>query len=102
MREKILGVNVDFVNRQEAVKRISSWIEYSEKQPIHQVVTAYSEFLVKARSDEGFKKVINEADLVTPDGVSVLAAGAVAGGVVIEAVTVGAGAAAGAGADALI
>lgn len=75
MREKILGVNVDFVSRQEAVKKISSWVEYSEKQPLKQVVTAYSEFLVRANYDKRFKEIINKADLVTPDGISVLAAG---------------------------
>ena len=38
------------------------------------VVTAYSEFFVKARRDLEFKKVLNAANLVLPDGVGPLAA----------------------------
>lgn len=74
MREKILGVNVDILNRPESVSRIASWINEKNVKRTKLIVTAYSEFFVTANYDKEFKKIINEADLVTPDGVSVLAA----------------------------
>ena len=72
MREKILGVKVDKINKEQAIDRITDWIKTSQRQKL--VVTLYSEFVVKAQKDKEFLTVINEADLVTADGVSVLAA----------------------------
>lgn len=73
MRKIVLGAPVDILSRQETIKEIASWInEPSGKMKI--LVTAYSEFFVKAQSDTVFMDVMQSADLVTPDGVSVLAA----------------------------
>jgi len=73
MRQKVLGVNVDVLGKQDTLEIILSWLR-DDKSKKRQVVTAYSEFFVKARDDTEFMRVLNEADLVTPDGVSVLAA----------------------------
>lgn len=72
MREKILGVRVDKINKEQAINRIADWIRTGRRQKL--VVTLYSEFVVKAQKDRDFLNVINEADLVTADGVSILAA----------------------------
>jgi N-acetylglucosaminyldiphosphoundecaprenol N-acetyl-beta-D-mannosaminyltransferase len=72
MRKSVLGTPVDVLSKAETVKKISSWIEKEGDMKL--VVTAYSEFYVRADRDNDFLQVMNSADLVTPDGVSVLAA----------------------------
>ena len=69
----MLGVNVDVLGKGDVIKTILSWLKEDDFRLKH-IVTAYSEFFVTAAKDAEFRKVINEADLVTPDGVSVLAA----------------------------
>jgi N-acetylglucosaminyldiphosphoundecaprenol N-acetyl-beta-D-mannosaminyltransferase len=71
-RREILGVKINKIDRNEALNLIGAWLE-SGSFGCKQVVTAYSEFLVRASEEAEFKKVLNEADLVVPDGVSVLA-----------------------------
>lgn len=73
-RAKVLGVNVDMVNREETLKKISDQIENPKNKGVMQVVTAYSEFFVTAGKDLEFRKVLNNAELVVPDGVGPLAA----------------------------
>lgn len=72
MRISVLGAPVDLISKQESLSLLTSWIE--KNAPMKLVVTAYSEFYVRAQYDLDFKRILNEADLVTPDGVSVLAA----------------------------
>lgn len=73
MRKFVLGLPVDLLSRDEVLTKIRDWIE-SPRSVLRLVVTAYSEFYVRAQSDDDFRKVMSAADLVTPDGVSVLAA----------------------------
>ena len=74
---KILGVRVDEINRQEAIDKISAWVKpafakgYGEAR---HVVTIYSEFFLTAEKDSEFRKAVEKADLVVPDGMGVLAA----------------------------
>lgn len=72
MRSEVLGFPVDILSRKETVGQIAEWIRTGTKKP-KMVVTAYSEFYVKAKEDKEFGKILSKADLVTPDGVSVLA-----------------------------
>ena len=60
------------MTKDETTKLISNWMGTTHEMRI--VVTAYSEFYVHALNDPDFKRVLANADLVTPDGVSVLAA----------------------------
>ena len=73
MREKVLGLPVDILTREETFGVIGDWLKVGIKKP-KIIVTAYSEFYVNALKDKSFAKIIKEADLVTPDGKSVLAA----------------------------
>lgn len=73
MKKKVLGVSVDMVDRKEALLTIELWL-LARHQVLRMVVTAYSEFFVKAVNDKYFFEILNKADLVVPDGVSVLAA----------------------------
>lgn len=67
-----MGSPVDILTRDESLSTIASWIGKEDKMKL--VVTAYSEFYVRAMADPDFKIAMDSADLVTPDGVSVLAA----------------------------
>lgn len=72
MRKNVLNAPVDVLSGTETLDVLSSWISQDHKMKL--VVTAYSEFYVRAQSDSEFLKILQSADLVTPDGVSVLAA----------------------------
>ena len=67
-----MGVPADILSRDKSLALLGDWIGEETKMKL--VVTAYSEFFVRAQSDHDFRKVMRSADLVTPDGVSVLAA----------------------------
>lgn len=70
----ILGVKVDQISKEKTLERIISIIEKSKKEKPFHIVTAYSEFFVTATKDPVFRKILNNADLVLPDGVGPLAA----------------------------
>lgn len=65
----ILGVLVDKVNIEEAVDEIFKML--SEKRP-HAVFTPNSEIIMKAYKDENFRNVLNNADMLTADGIGVV------------------------------
>lgn len=70
-RVKIAKAAVDAAVQKEALEEIRLFLSSSKG---HQVVTLNSEMLVRAESDEEFRRVVKEADLVVPDGMGVLAA----------------------------
>ncbi len=72
MRSEVLGLPVDILSRQETVDKVDGWLKNSSHRP-KIVVTAYSEFFVTAQKDRVFAEIVRKADLITPDGVSVLA-----------------------------
>jgi len=72
MRKIVLNAPVDVLSGAETLGVLSDWISTDQRMKL--VVTAYSEFYVKAQTDSEFMKIMQSADLVTPDGVSVLAA----------------------------
>lgn len=69
---KVLGVDVNEIDRVETIKKIYGWIQ--GRGHLKHVVTIYSEFLLMAEKDKEFKRAITKAELVVPDGVGVLAA----------------------------
>lgn len=73
MRTKVLGLPVDILTKEESFDVIESWVKKGVSKP-KIVVTAYSEFFVNAKRDKEFARIIKDADLITPDGKSVLAA----------------------------
>lgn len=72
MRKLVLKYPVDVITKDETVDEIERLIKSDGKMKL--VITAYSEFFVCAENDQEFSKILRSADLVTPDGVSVLAA----------------------------
>lgn len=69
----MLGLPVDIFSKEQSFAFISSWFKLGIRKP-KIIVTAYSEFFVKAKKDKEFAKVVKSADFVTADGRSVLAA----------------------------
>src|SRR5258707_13257353 len=65
----ILGVRVDAVTMPQTL----AWVEaaISARRPV-QICTANPEFVMAAQRDAEFKRVLNAADLVLPDGVGLL------------------------------
>lgn len=64
MKVNILGVQVDKISQDEAVKMILKWLKGSGR---YYVVTPNVEMVVKAQDDREFRKIINQADLAIPD-----------------------------------
>lgn len=68
---EIVGVNVDNVDFQEAQKRLE---EFFESGRLNMVFTPNSEILLDAVKDRDLTDVLNDAQLVIPDGIGVVIA----------------------------
>lgn len=62
----VLGINVDDVSLDEAVGIVEQLLKLPGK---HYIVTPNPEFIVAAKGDPIFTKILNDADLSIPDGV---------------------------------
>ncbi len=71
-RTLILGIGIDDVTEDEAIAMADRSIQ--EHRPF-QVVTANPEFIMQARRDPVFRETMEQAQLVTPDGVGLIYAG---------------------------
>lgn len=69
MKRDILGVQIDRVTLDEALERGQTLLE---EPSFHYVVTPNPEFILTARNDPAFQKVLNGADLALPDGIGVV------------------------------
>lgn len=72
MIKRVLGVKIDDVSLNEAIKIVERWLDDKKK---HYIVTPNPEFLVTANSDPEFKKILNNADLAIPDGMGLKLSG---------------------------
>jgi len=70
-RIEILGVAFDNLTRHQAVERALALLE---EPGLSYVVTPNAEIVQNARQNDGFRALLNGADLVLPDGVGVLKA----------------------------
>jgi N-acetylglucosaminyldiphosphoundecaprenol N-acetyl-beta-D-mannosaminyltransferase len=66
---RLMGVPVHDVTTEETVQLVTRWIASGEP---HQVATVNPEFLMRARTDPGFREILNRATLCLPDGVGVV------------------------------
>jgi N-acetylglucosaminyldiphosphoundecaprenol N-acetyl-beta-D-mannosaminyltransferase len=64
-----LGTRVDDVTLDQAVQRISGFLDEPKS---HQVATVNPEFVMAARRQPEFQAILNSADLCVPDGVGLL------------------------------
>lgn len=72
MKQNILGVKVDDVSLDEALKMVDGWLVNKDK---HYIVTPNPEIVVTAQKDPELKRIINNADLGIPDGIGLKLAG---------------------------
>jgi N-acetylglucosaminyldiphosphoundecaprenol N-acetyl-beta-D-mannosaminyltransferase len=70
-RIDILGVGVDSGSRQEILKKVAQLLGDGKK---HYIVTPNPEFVVLARKDKRFARILAEADLAVPDGIGLILA----------------------------
>ena len=79
MREllKILDVNIDKVDMDQAVLRVRNLIADNKNSSL--VVTPNSEMLAMAAEDVELARILNSADLATPDGAGVVLASKILG-----------------------
>ncbi len=68
---RILGVAVDNILMDDAIAAVARFI--AEGGP-HHIVTVNPEFVMEARRNSAFRRVLAAADLATPDGVGLLLA----------------------------
>lgn len=68
-RVEILGTQVDPVTFEEALMRIESFVGQGNAR---QVVTVNPEFVMRARWDEPFRRVLGGADLALADGIGLV------------------------------
>ena len=68
-RVPILGMQIDRIDRECVSQRIDGFVRDGRA---HQILTVNLDFLAIGARDERFRRVINGADLVVPDGVPVL------------------------------
>lgn len=86
MSEKIsiLGLKVDKITMQEALKRFE---EMLQNEGLKFIVTPNSEILEAATKNDELKEIINEADMVIPDGIGLVYASKIKGQPLRERVT---------------
>ena len=68
-RVEILGIQFDNLTQRETLKRIGLMVRSG--QP-HQIVTPAIEQLITARRSPDYNRMLQEADLVVPDGMPVI------------------------------
>lgn len=68
----ILGIDFDNVTMQEAVNKCN---EFLNNNKLNMVVTPNPEIVMIAKDDEEYRKIINSASLVVPDGIGIIKAG---------------------------
>ncbi len=70
-RVVILGVAIDDVLMDEAIAAVARFIA---EGGLHQIVTVNPEFVMEARRNRAFRRVLAAADLATPDGFGIILA----------------------------
>lgn len=77
----ILGVSVDMVGVSRATDKI---MRFLDEERLHAVYTPNSEIIMAAYKDEAFKSVLNDADMLTADGIGVVYASRILGKPIAE------------------
>lgn len=67
----VLGVSISKVTMEEATKKVS---EFVKSDRLHSIYTPNPEIVMLAKKDEAFQQILEEADLVVPDGIGVVIA----------------------------
>ena len=81
-RLNILGVRIDDCPLDESVARCARLLAQPPAAAggrLHQVATVNPEFVMRARQDPAFRRLLNEVDLATPDGAGIILASVLLG-----------------------
>src|SRR5436190_2034963 len=70
----ILGVRIHDCDEDGAVRAIQGFLA-ARPARLHQVCTVNPEFVMEARGNPAFRRLLNSVDLATPDGVGIILAG---------------------------
>lgn len=73
-RRNILGVLIDDCDEEQAAAKMADFLAETPSD-LHHVCTVNPEFVMEARSNPAFRRVLSGADLCTPDGVGIILAG---------------------------
>ncbi len=68
----VLGVGFNNVTMDEALEQCEIMLNYADIS--HMIVTPNPEIVMKAREDEEYREIINNASLVIPDGIGIIKA----------------------------
>ncbi len=79
-----MGINISLLNKQQTIQLIGDWL-WGEQQKM--IVTVNPEFLVLAKNNQHFLKILQTADLATCDGFGLKLAGLLLGGIIVPRVT---------------
>ncbi len=71
MKRRIFGVRVDNISLEYALGRVEAFLRDGES---HIIVTPDSPAILTALEDEEYRKILEEADMVLPDGIGVVVA----------------------------
>jgi N-acetylglucosaminyldiphosphoundecaprenol N-acetyl-beta-D-mannosaminyltransferase len=74
---RVLGIEVDAVQIPEVVQKIETWIQQSDA--CHFIAVTGMHGVMEAKTDVEFKKILNSADLVVPDGMPLVWVGRLRG-----------------------
>ncbi|MDO8618917.1 MAG: WecB/TagA/CpsF family glycosyltransferase [Candidatus Daviesbacteria bacterium] len=74
LKVDVLGIKVDDITEAEAIDIVEKLLKTPGK---HYIVTPNPEFIVAARGDNVFTKILNDADLSIPDGIGLKLTGRV-------------------------
>ena len=69
MKINVLGINFDNLTLEQAAEKGA---EMLREDKFHYVVTPNPEFILSAEKDAAFRSILNDADLVIPDGIGVI------------------------------
>ena len=83
-RVNILGVSVDNLTMEQAIDRLT---QMAKEDRVHTVFTPNSEIIYMAKNDKNLRRILNESDLNTADGIGVVYAGKILGTPIKERVT---------------
>ena len=67
---KVLGVRVDAVQIEDTITQMESWIQ--QRDGCRFIAVTGMHGVIEAQDDPGFMQILNAADLVVPDGITLL------------------------------
>lgn len=88
-KQTIIGISFTLASRDSILEHLKKWLRSTKTSGIRQmgkvresvvIVTPNPEQVVRARSNPGFAKLLNQADIAIPDGIGIILANRILGG----------------------